>query len=72
MHIILEGTLPLEIKVMFTSFIEDKKYFDVLFLNDHVSKLYYGKTESRNKPPKEFTIKSFSTDGKLHLSGMLY
>ena len=72
MHIILEGTLPLEIKLMLTSFIKDKKYFDVQFLNDRVSKFYYGKTESRNKPPKEFTIKSFSPDGKLHLSGMLY
>ena len=72
MHIILEGTLPLEMKLMLTSFIKYKKYFDVQFLNDCVSIFYYGKTESRNKPPKEFTIKSFSSDGKLHLSGMLY
>jgi hypothetical protein len=71
MHIILEGTLPLETKLMLTSFIKDKKYFDIQFLNDRMSKFYYGKTESRNKPPKEFTIKSFSTDGKLRLSGML-
>ena len=34
MHIILEGTLPLEIKLMLTSFINDKKYFDVQFLNE--------------------------------------
>ena len=64
MHIILEGTLPLEIKLMLTSFIRT----DVQFLNDCVSKFYYGETESRNKPPKEFTIKSFCTDGILHLS----
>ena len=68
MHIILEGTLPLEVKLMLTSFIiKDKKYFDIQF-NDRVSKFYYGRTESRNKPPKEFTVKSFSADGKLYLS----
>ena len=47
---------------MLTSFIKDKKYFDIQFLNNHVSKFYYGRTESRNKPPKKFILKSFSAD----------
>ena len=71
MHIILEGMLPLEVRLMLTSFIKDKKYFDVQFLNDRILKFYHGRTESRNKPPKEFTLKSLCSDGKLHLSGML-
>ena len=40
MHIILEGTLPLEVKLMLTSFIKDKKYFDmwqVRVENEHYS-----------------------------------
>lgn len=72
MHILLEGTLPLELKLMLSSFIRNKHYFTIEFLNDRISNFDYSSSEARNKPPKPFTSKMFSTDSpKLHLSGML-
>lgn len=71
MHVILEGVLPLEVKLMLTSFIKEKKYFDLNFLNDRVSSFSFLRSELRNKPPKEFTTNMLSDDGKLRLSGRM-
>lgn len=53
--------------MMLTFFIKHKKYFNI---NDRVSNFTYGRSEAKNKPPKKFTAKTFSEDGKLRLSGM--
>ena len=70
MHVILEGVLPLEVKLMLTFFIKHKKYFSIDCLNDRISNFIYGRSEAKNKPPKKFTTKTFSEEGKLRLSGM--
>ena len=56
---------------MLSSFIRDKKYFTIEFLNDRICYFDYSSSEARNKPPKPFTTKMLASDStKLHLSGM--
>ena len=52
MHVILEGVLPFEIKLMLKVFIYDKKYFGLTLLNDRLESFIYGRTEARTKPLK--------------------
>lgn len=40
MHVILEGILPFEIKLMLKVFIYDKKYFGLTLLNDRLKVLF--------------------------------
>ena len=71
MHILLEGTVQLELKLMLSSFIWDKTYFTIELLNDRICYFDYSSSEARNKPPKPFTTKMLASDStKLHLSGM--
>ena len=49
MHILFEGVVPRELKLMLANFIETKKHFSLDELNGHFS---YGRSEARNKPPK--------------------
>lgn len=70
MHIILEGALPLETRLMLNSFMDD----DILALEDlnqRVKNFTYSRVEARTKPPKEFEKAHFTRPkSKLHLSGM--
>lgn len=66
MHIVLEGVLPLETRLLLASFIGDGK-FTLEQLNERVVNFTYGRVEARNKPPKKFE-KSHLTS-RLHLSG---
>ena len=63
MHVLLEGVVPLELKLMLYEFV-NKKYFDVEFLNSRIENFTYGKKEQRNKPPKGITL-----EGNIRLSG---
>jgi len=56
MHVMLEGALPLEIKLMLRVFIYDKKYFGLDLLNDRLDSFVYGRNEARTKPPKSLQI----------------
>ena len=73
MHTILEGVLPMEVKLMLQAFIVGKKYFSIGFLNQRVTSFTYGKSEARNKIPKPLDQDHIVSDGKrLPLSGMEY
>ena len=71
MHIILEGILPLETRLMLAGFIEDD-FFTLEMLNDRIENFSYSRTEARNKPPKPFNKAHLigSNKPKLHLSGL--
>lgn len=67
MHVLLEGVLPLNVRLMLDSFIKEGLItFDVL--NDRIRNFRYGRIEARTKPPKLFEKKSNSI-GQVHLSG---
>lgn len=69
MHVVLEGVLAMETKIMLGSFLEDG-IISLHLLNERVLHFTYGRVEARNKPPKPFQMSHFtSTSQKLHLSG---
>lgn len=68
MHIIFEGVLPMETKLMLNSFMENG-YLTLDLLNQRVRHFTYGRIEARNKPPGPFKKSYFEGIGsKLHLS----
>ena len=72
MHVVLEGVLANETKVMLGSFIQEEKLFSLDLLNERVLNFTYGRVESRNKPPRPFQISNFSSSTqKLRLSGQI-
>ena len=72
MHVILEGVLPLEMKLMFKTFIYEKHYFELSTLNERLESFSYGRSESRTKHPKLFERKNILGDSSLGLSGKLH
>ena len=72
MHVLLEGVLPLETKLMLNVFIFEEKYFSLQFLNERIQSFSYGREESRNKVPKPIErTHLMSSSSKLRLSGKL-
>jgi len=69
MHLLFEGVVPFEIKLMLKVFIYEKHNFDLDLLNCRLSSFVYGKNESRTKPPKEFDRRKITGDSSLGLSG---
>ena len=73
MHILLEGVLPYELKLMLNDFINVKQYLDLEFLNDRVFCFTYSPEEAKDKPPpikvQDLTVGKISMSGKrLHLA----
>ena len=71
MHVLLEGALPFELKLMLKVFIYDKFYFNLTILNERLASFTYGRSEGRTKPPKLFERKHICGDSNLGLSGQL-
>ena len=69
MHVLLEGVMQLEIKMMLKVFIYDEHYFELTTLNERLASFKYGRNESRSKPPRLFERKNISGDSSLGLSG---
>lgn len=69
MHVLLEGVLHLEIRLMLRCFVQDEQYFSLDTFNSRIESFAYGKTESRTKPPKSLLTTHISGNGKLPLSG---
>ena len=68
MHVLFEGVLPFETKLMISAFSQEK-FFNLETLNDRRQHFMYGRAESRNRP-KDFQARHFSdTSKKLPLSG---
>ena len=72
MHVVLEGVLAMEMKVLLKSFMIEEKFFSLDLLNERILNFTYGRAEVRNKPPKPFQISQFiSSTQKLRLSGQI-
>ena len=69
MHILPEGVLPFELKLMLKVFVSDKHYFELDDLNERLNRFVFGRNESRTKPPKAFERKHVMGDASLRLSG---
>ena len=69
MHVLFEGVLHLELQLMLKHFIYNEHYFSLDTLNARIENFAYGRTESRNKPPKSFSPTNVAGQGKLPLSG---
>ena len=60
----------METKLLLSTYLTEKKYFTIEFLNQRVSNFSYGKAESRNKIPKPLQQDQITSNGhRLHLSG---
>ncbi len=68
MHVLFEGVLPKEIKLMLDKFINEHRYFTLDTLNERIKNFAYGRAEARNRPPKPF-IPAHITTARLPLSG---
>lgn len=50
MHCLLEGVIPLELKLMLANFIEKEKFFNCDQLNGRIASFSYSTQESKDKP----------------------
>ena len=66
MHVLLEGVLPLETRLMLATFIQDG-CITLDFLNQRILNFSYGRTEAVTKVPKPFEKTHLET--RLPLSG---
>ena len=77
MHDILEGVLPLHVKVMLKKFISVEKRFTLDELNGRIAKFPFGVTDYRNKPSLQRNLNDMRQSGIalylfLHWSNILY
>ena len=70
MHVIYEGVLPLNIKLMLERFICTDKIFSLQFLNDRIASFIWGRHEVKNKPTKMLQVAHLQGTTKLPFSGM--
>ena len=70
MHVLFEGVLHLEIRLMLKSFIYEQRLFLLSVLNSRLESFAYGRTESRSKPSKPILQSHITGSGKLPLSGV--
>ncbi len=68
MHLLFEGVIPWEVKLMLTKFIKEKHYFKLDQLNERIRNFAYGRSESRNKP-HTFEPHHIFESSKLPVSG---
>ena len=69
MHVLFEGVLHKEIRLMLKCFIYDEHYFSLDTFNTRIENFAYGRKESRSKPPKAFLHSHINGNSKLPLSG---
>lgn len=72
MHVLFEGVLIMEMKLLLRQFIYEDKYFDLHTLHSRIAYFTYGRNEARNKPPKTFNETHVNGNSKLPLSGKLH
>ena len=69
MHVLLEGVVPYEIKLMLTEFIHNLRYFTLEFLNHRIESFTYGPGDCKPVPIAEVQV-SPGNLRKLHDSGI--
>lgn len=72
MHVLFEGVLHMEIRLMLKCFIYEECFFALDTLNLRIENFAYGRTESRSKPSKPLLESHITGNGKLPLSGLEY
>ena len=70
MHVLFEGVLHLEVKLMLKHFIINERYFTLDRFNSRMESFAYSRKEAANKPPKSFSPVHITGKGKLPLSGL--
>ena len=68
MHIMLEGVLPYEVKLMLTVFIKEKKYFTIDLLNERIKCYPYTQEEIGDRP-SPIALGTSSSQLVIHQSG---
>ena len=53
MHVIFEGVMPLNVRLMLHRFVYEEGLFSLATLNDRLFNFPYGRSELRNKPSKK-------------------
>lgn len=72
MHVMLEGVIPYEIKLMLTEFISNEQYFSVDVLNDRMDCFRYSPEEIADKPnPLKVEQVKPGNSQRLHYTGMI-
>ena len=69
MHVLFEGVLPYELKLMLHQFIFVKMYFSLQYLNGQIGSFAYSAEETRDKPPS-LKEHDFKTDGHISMKGL--
>lgn len=69
MHLLLEGVIPYELKLMLHEFTTVKKYIELNYLNDKISCFVYSPEEAMDKPPP-IKPNDLTTKGKISMAGM--
>ena len=57
MHILLEGVIPSEIKLLLCNLVFTQRMFSLTFLNERIQSFTYGSSEVKNKPFKQIEDK---------------
>jgi hypothetical protein len=70
MHLLLEGVIPYELKLMLREFTAVKKYFTVDDLNNRIRSFNYSPEEAKDKPPP-IKAHDLTGNGKISMAGML-
>ena len=70
MHLLLEGVIPYELKLMLREFTAVKKYFVVEDLNNRIRSFNYSPEEAKDKPPV-LKAHDLSANGRISMAGML-
>lgn len=68
MHVLFEGVLHFELRLMLNAFVSEEHLFSLELLNSRITNFIYGRNELRNKPSKPIK-KTHLTGRKLPLSG---
>ena len=69
MHVLLEGVIPMEIKLLLPNLINEKKFFNLRLLNERIRNFQYGPNEVKSKPIRQIEDRHLSTDSRLPFSG---
>ena len=70
MHLLLEGVIPYELKLMPREFKAVKKYFAVEDLNNRIRSFNYSPEEAKDKPPI-LKVRDLSANRRISMAGML-
>ena len=69
MHVLFEGVLPLNLKLMLHNFIIDQRFFTLNCLNNRMFAFSYGRNEMKNRPTKVIDQAHLNGTKKLPFSG---